>query len=60
MGKVPRLEWDQVFATPWADSEEHERKYVYLNSLLRDLKLDFKSACLLTIVALFSTGDFFD
>ena len=55
MIKVPSVEWHQVFTTPWADSAEHERKYVYLFSLLKDLKLDFNSACLLTIVALFST-----
>ena len=53
--KVPSVEWHQVFTTPWADSAEHEQKYVFLFSLLKDLKLDFNSACLLTIVALFST-----
>ena len=53
--KVPSVEWHQVFTTPWADSAEHEQKYVFLFSLLKDLRLDFNSACLLTIVALFST-----
>ena len=55
MVKVPSVEWHQVFTSPWADSAERERKYVYLFSLLKDLKLDFNSACLLTIVALFDT-----
>ena len=55
MVKVPSVEWHQVFTSPWADSAERERKYVYLFSLLKDLKLDFNSACLLTIVALFNT-----
>lgn len=34
---------------------EHEHKYEFLMVKLSELKLDFQSACLLSIVALFSS-----
>ncbi len=52
---VPSVKWHQFFTTPWANSVEHERKYEYLVSYLNSLQLDFQSACLLSLVALFST-----
>lgn len=52
---VPAVKWNQFFVTPWANSVEHEKKYEYLVSCLNNLKLDFQSACLLSVVALFST-----
>lgn len=55
--KVPCVKWNQFFTTPWADNVEHERKYEYLVARLKDLRLDFNSACLLSIVALFNTDD---
>ena len=51
------LKWDQFFVTPWASSEEHERKYEHLMREIKHLQLDRTSATLFTLVALFSTGD---
>ena len=55
VAKVPPVKWNQYFISPWANSVEHEQKYEYLMSTLSELKLDFQSVCLLSIVALFST-----
>ena len=53
--KIPPVRWNQYFISPWANSMEHEHKYEYLMVKLSELKLDFTSACLLSIVALFSS-----
>ena len=54
---IPPVKWNQYFISPWANSVEHEQKYESLMSKLGELKLDFQSACLLTIIALFDTGN---
>ena len=55
--RIPPVKWNQYFISPWANSVEHEQKYESLMSKLGELKLDFQSACLLTIIALFDTGN---
>ena len=49
------MQWKQYFVTPWANSIEHELQYEYLLSCLHSLNLDHETACLLSVVALFST-----
>jgi len=55
MSNFAPLGWSQYFATPWANSIEHERRFEYLLYSLHDLNLDVETACLLTILALFSS-----
>ena len=51
-----RLDFNQMFPSPWASNAEFERKYCDLLKNIFDLNMDHMTTSLLTMMALFNTS----
>ena len=54
--KDKRLEYWQVYSTPWACHIDHESKYEKLMEKFYSTKMDKVTMCLMYVIVLFSTG----
>ncbi len=55
--KPPRIEYRQIYQSPWAEGAEHEEKFASLMENLFHLEMDRTTTILMTLVVLFASNE---